>query len=61
MNEIWLKDAIKEDGYKNLIYFTIEEGCEYQKEHPEKIISLYDYDPKGVVEYIKNSGAKYIY
>ncbi len=39
---------------------TIEEAIEYQKTHEDKIFSLWEYDPEEVVEYIKNSGAKYI-
>lgn len=63
MNEIWtLENVIDEgeNGYEDFIYLTIEEGCKYQKEHPEKIISLWGYDPKEVADYIKGSGAKYI-
>ena len=49
-----------EENEHNHLYLTIEEACEYQKNHPNKIFALWDYDPEEVVEYVKNSGAKYI-
>lgn len=64
MNEIvsdeYISDTMKEGNKYNYIFLTIEEACEYQKQHPKKVIAICDYDPQEIVDYIKNSGAKYV-
>lgn len=67
MNEIWdLKDAkITDEKFNDdnsLHFLTIEEAVKYNKEHPNKILILdKENDPEEIIDYVVNSGAKYIF
>ena len=61
MNEIYKTSEITEDDYKWASVLSIEEAIEFQKENPNKIFSLWEDDPKEVIDYLKKSNANFVY
>lgn len=53
-NEI-VKEKDIDYNDQDFIYLTIEEGIEFQKKNPKKIISIWNWEPQEIICYLKKN------